>query len=50
MAGAFSLALWVAIVFSGRMIAYNWFDCESPQKSALMDTIAGCDRTNQEVP
>jgi len=50
LAGAFSLALWAAIVFSGRMIAYNWFDCESPQKSAFMDTIAGCDRTNQEVP
>src|SRR5205814_7257281 len=25
LAGAFSLALWAAIVFSGRMIAYNWF-------------------------
>jgi hypothetical protein len=50
LAAAFSLALWAAIVFSGRMIAYNWFDCESPQKSALMDTIAGCDRTNQEIP
>jgi len=46
-AGAFSLALWAAIVFSGRMIAYNWFDCESPQKSAFMDTIAGCDRTTE---
>ena len=50
LAGAFSLALWVAIVFAGRMIAYNWFDCDSPQKSAFMDTLAGCDRTNQEVP
>ena len=47
LAGAFSLALWVAIVFSGRMIAYNWFDCESPQKSAFMDTLAGCDRTTE---
>ena len=48
LAGAFSLALWAAIVFSGRMIAYNWFDCESPQKSAFMDTIAGCDRSAEE--
>jgi len=47
LAGAFSLALWAAIVFSGRMIAYNWFDCESPQKSAFMDTIAGCDRSTE---
>jgi len=29
------------------MIAYNWFDCESPQKSAFMDTIAGCDRSTE---
>jgi uncharacterized protein DUF6644 len=49
-AGAFSLVLWAAIVFSGRMIAYNWFDCESPQKSAFMDTLAGCDRSQVEVP
>jgi hypothetical protein len=49
LAGAFSLALWAAIVFSGRMIAYNWFDCESPQKSAFMDTIAGCDRSAEST-
>src|SRR5438477_2742014 len=27
-AGALSLVLWVCIIFSGRMIAYNWFDCD----------------------
>src|SRR5215475_5777811 len=27
-AGAFSLALWVGVIVSGRMIAYNWFDCD----------------------
>jgi hypothetical protein len=26
LAGGLSLALWAAIVVSGRMIAYNWFD------------------------
>ena len=41
LAGLFSLALWGAIVFSGRMIAYNWFDCSKPQ-SVLVDTLAGC--------
>jgi len=40
-AGIVSLALWVAIVFSGRMIAYNWFDCAKPQP-ALVNTFAGC--------
>ncbi len=42
-AGVVSLVLWAAIVFSGRMIAYNWFDCETPQ-SAFIDTVAGCVR------
>jgi hypothetical protein len=42
-AGAVSLVLWAAIIFSGRMIAYNWFDCATVQ-SAFIDTIAGCVR------
>ncbi len=42
-AGAFSLALWAAIIFLGRMIAYNWFDCDTVQ-SAFIDSIAGCVR------
>jgi hypothetical protein len=36
-----SLVLWAAIVFSGRMIAYNWFDCGKPQP-ALISAAAGC--------
>jgi len=43
LAGGFSLALWVAIIFSGRMIAYNWFDCDKPQR-AVVDLLAGCVR------
>ena len=27
-AGACSLVLWALIIVSGRMIAYNWFDCD----------------------
>lgn len=41
MAGLCSLALWVAIIFSGRLIAYNWFDCSKPQ-SAVIAAVAGC--------
>lgn len=41
LAGAASLVLWAAIIFSGRMIAYNWFDCDKPQ-SPLIQTLAGC--------
>ena len=36
-----SLVLWAAIVVSGRMIAYNWFDCDKPQ-SAFIVWAAGC--------
>jgi hypothetical protein len=28
MAGAVSFAVWSVIVISGRLIAYNWFDCD----------------------
>jgi hypothetical protein len=41
--GAVSLVLWAAIIFSGRMIAYNWFDCDKPQ-TAFIDAVAGCVR------
>ena len=40
-AGALSLLLWAAIIFSGRMIAYNWFDCGRPQ-SDFVNFLAGC--------
>jgi hypothetical protein len=41
LAGLASLVLWTAIVFSGRMIAYNWFDCGKRQP-ALISAVAGC--------
>jgi hypothetical protein len=41
MAGICSLVLWAAIVFSGRLIAYNWFDCGRVQSPAVT-AIAGC--------
>ncbi len=40
-AGILSLLLWAAVIFSGRMIAYNWFDCGRPQ-SAAINAFAGC--------
>ncbi|MBI3047759.1 MAG: hypothetical protein HYY76_05565 [Acidobacteria bacterium] len=39
--GLLSLVLWTAIVFSGRMIAYNWFDCGKRQPP-LINAVAGC--------
>lgn len=40
--GALSLLLWAIIIVSGRMIAYNWFDCDKPQPTFVV-RIAGCD-------
>ena len=39
--GMLSLILWTGIIISGRMIAYNWFDCDTPQ-SAFIQWAAGC--------
>ncbi len=30
-AGIASLVLWAVVIVTGRMIAYNWFDCDKPQ-------------------
>jgi hypothetical protein len=44
-AGALSLVLWVCIVVAGRMIAYNWFDCDRQPQSALINFLTSCDAT-----
>ena len=41
-AGAASLALWALIVVSGRMIAYNWFDCDKQPQAHIVNVAAGC--------
>jgi hypothetical protein len=41
-AGAASLVLWACIIFSGRMIAYNWFDCDRQPQPAFINVVAGC--------
>jgi peptidoglycan/LPS O-acetylase OafA/YrhL len=41
-AGAFSLALWVCIVISGRMIAYNWFDCDRQPQPDIINFLTSC--------
>jgi len=44
-AGGISLALWICIVFSGRMIAYNWFDCDRQPQPWLINFLTSCDPT-----
>jgi len=42
LAGALSLMLWIGIIFAGRMIAYNWFDCDRQPQPAIVNWAAGC--------
>jgi hypothetical protein len=37
-----SIVLWFAIVVAGRMIAYNWFDCDIQPQSDFINWAAGC--------
>ena len=41
-AGFASLALWVVIIFCGRMIAYNWYDCDKQPQPGVVNVLAGC--------
>src|SRR5262249_46426113 len=42
LAGARSLVLWTVIVVAGRMIAYNWFDCDKQPQPKIVNALAGC--------
>lgn len=41
-AGLASIVLWMSIVVAGRLIAYNWFDCDIQPQPALVNWAAGC--------
>ncbi len=41
-AGAASLVLWTVIIVCGRMIAYNWFDCDKQPQPRIINTLTGC--------
>ena len=38
---ALSLGFWIAVVISGRFIAYDWFDCQHGQ-GPFISFVAGC--------
>ena len=42
LAGLLSIVLWASIIIAGRMIAYNWFDCDIQPQSAIVNWWAGC--------
>ena len=37
-----SLATWTLVIFAGRFIAYNWFDCDRQPQPELVNWAAGC--------
>ena len=37
-----SLVLWGLVIISGRMIAYNWFDCDKQPQSELVNFLISC--------
>lgn len=41
-AAVVSLMAWASVVVSGRMIAYNWFDCDIQPQPDLVNWAAGC--------
>jgi hypothetical protein len=41
-AGAVSLVAWATVIVMGRMIAYNWFDCDRQPQPAFVNWAAGC--------
>lgn len=45
-AGIASLVLWAFIIVFGRMIAYNWLDCDIPQPTWVV-WAAGCTADSQ---
>jgi hypothetical protein len=41
-AAVVSLIAWAGVVVSGRLIAYNWFDCDIQPQSAFVNWASGC--------
>lgn len=41
-AGLVSIIAWTGVVFSGRLVAYNWFDCDIQPQPDWVNRAAGC--------
>lgn len=41
-AAVVSLVAWAGVVVAGRLIAYNWFDCDIQPQPAFVNWAAGC--------
>ena len=43
LAAGISLLTWSGVIVAGRMIAYNWFDCEKLTPHNILFGLSGCD-------
>ena len=41
-AAVVSLLAWAGVVVSGRLIAYNWFNCDMQPQSDVINALSGC--------
>lgn len=41
-AAVVSLLAWAGVVVAGRLIAYNWFDCDIQPQPPFVNWVAGC--------
>lgn len=41
-AGGLALLFWAVMIAAGRMIAYDWFDCNRQPQPAIVNVLAGC--------
>jgi hypothetical protein len=41
-AGYASLVLWAGVITCGRLVAYNWFDCDIQPQPDFVNWVAGC--------
>jgi hypothetical protein len=37
-----SLLAWAIVIVAGRLIAYNWFDCDIQPQPRFINWAAGC--------
>ena len=49
-AGGLALMFWAVMIVSGRMIAYDWFDCGRQPQPAIVNVLAGCVTDSPQDP
>jgi Family of unknown function (DUF6644) len=48
LAGLLSLVAWAGIVIAGRLVAYDWFDCDKSVQSPAIMWLQGCATSGEQ--